>query len=540
MTLDFVSSLKLFKCQLSAMLIDDIIVSSRSIVLNWLDNLELFVIYANHDTIIINNIMPIDSTHDDRLVGCTTSSIDTITARSGCGSGSPIDGRTTWNCSVLVDTIMCEASSLSSASSSSSVVASEVEMKPLSTMKPSPLSSLSTNIVLFSITLLGHLLSISQQLLLYSDNTSIDDTHHHYQHSGDDIEYATTATAGEGDHILHKVISIVYHALEHPDARVREQISVIIRILYSSRSFDLNLNNPNTELLILSNLNNPNTEFLSNLNNPNTTEFLSNLHDYIVAHIQSHWCRSVIMRETSLGDESEIAMDDTTGNDDSGDDHHYYHHLSQQSNLLVIFTCIVIHPPVFASIYPTSSIHNLSVSSHSCLSTPLSSLSPSLSSIGWHYLESYLKALYSLLLGLLPIEHCMPYLLYHTIDMPRDMSSSMLSHALPMGGEHRSMMMMMMMMSRLTTIAEHDSNHNKDNIAIHNSSNDDDDDDEIIVASNINTLQLRSSELLIYCTSLHVNRHVREGMLSALYHYHPSSSSSLSSYSYTYSSSSSS
>jgi len=358
MTLDFVSSLKLFKCQLSAMLIDDIIVSSRSIVLNWLDNLELFVIYANHDTIII---MPIDSTHDDRLVGCTTSSIDAITARSGCGSGSPIDGRTIWNCSVLVDTIMCEASSLSSASStssSSSVVASEVEMKPSSTMKPSLLSSLSTNIVLFSITLLGHLLSISQQLLLYSDNTSIDDTHHQYQHSGDDIEYATTATAGEGDHILHKVISIVYHALEHPDARVREQISVIIRILYSSRSFDLNLNNPNTELLILSNLNNPNTEFLSNLDNPNTTEFLSNLHDYIVAHIQSHWCRIVIMRETSLGDESEIAMDDTTGNDDSGDDH-YYHHLCQQSDLLVIFISIVIHLPVFASIHPPvfASIH---------------------------------------------------------------------------------------------------------------------------------------------------------------------------------------
>ena len=507
MTVDFVSSLKLLKCQLYAMLIDDIIVSSRSIVLNWLNNLELYVIYANHDIIFINNIIPIDSAHDDRLVGYTPSSIDTITVKSGCGGISAIDGRTTWNCSVLVDTIMCEASSF----------ASEVEMKPSSTMKPSLLSSLSTNIVLFSINLLGHLLSISQQLLLHSDNTSIDDTHHQYQHSGDDIEYATTAAAGEGgDQLLHKVISIVYHALEHPDARVREQISVIIRILYSSRSFNLNLNNPNTELLFLSNLNSPNTEFLSNLNNPNTTEFLSNLHDYIVAHIQSHWCRSVSMRETSLGDESEIAMDDTTGDDDSDDDHHHYHHLCQQSNL-VIFITIVIHPPIFAFIYPTSSIHNLSMSSDSCLSTPLSSPSPSLSSIGWHYLESYLKALYSLLLGLLPIEHCMPYLLYHTIDMPRDMSSSMLSHALP---EYSSMMMMMMMLSRLTTTAEHDSNQNKDNKAI-NTNNNDDDDDEIIVASNSNTLQLRSSELLIYCTSLHVNRHVREGMLSALYHYHP-------------------
>jgi hypothetical protein len=101
------------------------------------------------------------------------------------------------------------------------------------------------------------------------------------------------------------------------------------------------------------------------------------------------------------------------------------------------------------------------------------------------------------------------------------MSSSMLSHALPMRGEHSSMMMMMMMMikSRLTTIAEHDSNHNKDNKAINTNNNYD---DEIIVASNSNTLQLRASELLIYCTSLHVNRHVREGMLSALYHYHPS------------------
>lgn len=145
-------------------------------------------------------------------------------------------------------------------------------------------------------------------MLLHSDNTSID--HHDIDHDDDqyhggDVEYTTAGGGGGRDLILHKVISIVYHALEHPDARVREQISVTIRILYSSRSFDLNLNNPNTELL-------------SNHNNPNTAELLLNLHDYIVAHIQHHWCRSVSMRGTALGDEPEIAMDDTTGDD--GDD----------------------------------------------------------------------------------------------------------------------------------------------------------------------------------------------------------------------------
>lgn len=329
---DFISSLRLLKCQLSSMLVDNITISSRSIVLNWLNSLEFYVIYSNHNTVIIdNNRMPIDSRYDDRLVDDTPSSIHIITPSSGSGSGVPIDGRTIWNFSLLVDTIMCEALSLhhldrhasqsssSSSSLSSSIVASEVEVKPSSTMKPSspsPLSSLSTNIVLFSISLLGHLLQICQ--LFHSDNTSIDDDadiddYDGYHHGGD-VEYTTTAAARGGDRILKKVISIVYHALEHPDARVREQISVTIRILYSSRSFDLNLSNPSTKLQ--PNLNLPNTELLPNLSNLSTTQLLLNLHDYIVAHIQHHWCRSVSMRGTVLGDEPEIAMDDTTGDCD--------------------------------------------------------------------------------------------------------------------------------------------------------------------------------------------------------------------------------
>jgi len=90
-------------------------------------------------------------------------------------------------------------------------------------------------------------------------------------------------------HHQQKVITIIYSALDYPDARVRDNISTTIQILYGTLSIDL-LNahgypdgHPITHLI--------------------------RLHSYIVERIQYHWCRSITMRPTQLGDETEIAMD---------------------------------------------------------------------------------------------------------------------------------------------------------------------------------------------------------------------------------------